>query len=709
MTAGLAARCGSGGVGRQGERSPIRWAPANPACPARKRIAQPRLPAGFGAARVSGTPAGLDRDHLPLRYGAAGCVAPRVLERLSDFRQHRLVVDNSEQNADAAQRGSGHGPGNDLTGARRAQREALEVPHQPATPYDQARAEAAANADTQPLPAWPTAAGDKALLGRAWAALDAVAPSTAEAPRDLAAYLRRLVPLADRLAAEQVRRTSGDIAAHLDYLAERAGTPVSGLAAGQLVAWPGSDVVRDTLTNVTECLERAVPVILRARQLAASGEDAVKGGAPRAAGPRQIFHLHIMKCAGTSIGAWLDTLVPDHRCWRDPWGLTYLHDRETRGPTSLNDVLLRDLSVYGLACSDAVYSHLPLHRMVAPGTFRFTLLRDPRARIVSQIADWRRLTDADLAGLDEDYAAMLRATRSLSVRELLAGFHDGAGRRYLDNHITRSLAAGRVGMIGYDVADAELLLDAALAALEEDLELVGTIDEIDLCRNAICAELGLPPARPVSRLNVTNSAALQEEIAEAGQLLDELARFDAIVVERGRRLFDARHRALAIRYDADAFEAEHASKAVARLQGMQRGAAVAFSVRDVLVGSGMHGRDSPGTPDCAVWSGPERRMVLYLPVPPRAEISVMIWVRGYAADRLRDGLRLRVDGESVAHRFESADGWHEVILADVFTARDVLRLELEVEETLGTGSPGDPEHDPRLRGVSFDSYGWRFG
>jgi hypothetical protein len=142
------------------------------------------------------------------------------------------------------------------------------------------------------------------------------------------------------------------------------------------------------------------------------------------------------------------------------------------------------------------------------------------------------------------------------------------------------------------------------------------------------------------------------------------------------------------------------------LRGRWSGGRTVYSVRGPLIGHGWHGRDGAGTPECAVWTGPERNTALYMPVPQGQDITVYLWVRGYAVAEQRDAVRLHIDGQPVAHRTSAQDGYVDVVAADVSTTRDFIRLQIDAGDPQPSGTPGQQDYDARLRGLAFDQYGW---
>jgi hypothetical protein len=96
-----------------------------------------------------------------------------------------------------------------------------------------------------------------------------------------------------------------------------------------------------------------------------------------------------------------------------------------------------------------------------------------------------------------------------------------------------------------------------------------------------------------------------------------------------------------------------------------------------------------------------------MPVPPGLRVSLLIWIRGYAAQRQRDQIRVRVDGHPADHQFRSAEGYADLLTIDARPLRDFVRLEVEVDESLTSIEAGREGLDERKRGFAFDSYGWR--
>lgn len=275
---------------------------------------------------------------------------------------------------------------------------------------------------------------------------------------------------------------------------------------------------------------------------------------------------------------------------------------------------------------------------------------------------------------------------------------------FLDNAMTRALAAGRIGNPIGARTTPDRLGEVALQSLEKDYDLIGLTDEMDLSRNALCAMVGLPPARSIPTLNASYPDL---DLCGLDDVLHRLTCVDRVIYDRARQLFDQRHRQIAESYDTDAFETRHAARLLAEARGCYDDGATRYSVRAPIIGAGFHGRDASGTSACAVWSGPDTRSTLYIPTPPNIPLALLVWIRGYADISQRDQLRVRVDGVPVGHHFGHADNYADVLTVDTVSTGEFVRLEIDLDETLESGDPASGQYDERKRGLSFDSYGWR--
>ena len=510
-----------------------------------------------------------------------------------------------------------------------------------------------------------------------------------------------------------------EILIHVDYLAAKAGATSATILAGEAFR-VAPRILSDALKNIgavlAETQQRAALVVeAEAIKAASAGETVAAADDFRCQfdGPyvtvgtfRRIYHYHLKKCGGSTLNQWLDTLTADRRAMNPKWtGSWLLGDREAeRVITRHSFDAAKAKSIFHW--SDVVHSHAALRAYAPPDTFCMTMLRDPVERLVSQVSDWRRLGPVDTASDPAFVQACVADSQSMTLCGFLKQYAYGAGRMLFDNYMTRALAATRIGRLVLEVDNADRLLDIARQSLENDYGFVGLTEELDLSRNAICCLLGLPPARPGSVLNESRAAsASDQEANHASTLLDDLTRTDQELYRRACQLFNRHHRRIAETYDAKAFETHHATRQLSQLRGMEDEDSTRYSVRDPIIGSGFHGRDSAGQTFCAIWTGPGSKSTLYIPVPSDLPLSLLIWIRGYATLWQRERLRLKIDGHPAKHRFRPADGYADVLIIEASTTRDFVRLEFN---TGGTACCLEPQgYDPRQRGIAINSYGWR--
>jgi hypothetical protein len=414
---------------------------------------------------------------------------------------------------------------------------------------------------------------------------------------------------------------------------------------------------------------------------------------------KHIYFYHLNKCGGASVGGWLEQHVADRRIidrrrialYSRLWGEPELANVDER----LAEAEARQV----FWSADAFGSHPPLLRFAPPGTFAFTLLRSPSARIVSQVADWRRFGPHDAARLHDATARMVLDAAS----KPLAAFLETHGGHYaFDNWITRALAGVTLGPRARNVANPAAILDEAIANLESRFDLVGLTEHMPESLGALADALGFAPVGAPPHLNRTGSdTQMTAEVAAAEALLAEATRCDEVLYAHAAKLFEARHRAAGARYNRMAFEARHAAQTLAELDGEMVGDDIIFSVRHPVVATGLHPRDGAGLEACCIWSGPGARFTVYMPAPAGARLAVKLYIRGYASTLQRERLTAFIDGAKAEPRYEPAEGYAEVATFEARATRPFLALDIDVGVATTAGA------DPRLKGLAFDRYGWR--
>ncbi|MFK5599173.1 hypothetical protein ACFZ8E_19560 [Methylobacterium sp. HMF5984] len=412
-------------------------------------------------------------------------------------------------------------------------------------------------------------------------------------------------------------------------------------------------------------------------------------------GYNRFYHYHLKKCGGTSFNEWLDMQVTEERRCRSGWiGDWLTANAEARDSREI------------FYCSDGIHTHAPLLSYAPSGTFAFTVLREPSSRLLSQVADWRRLSAQDWSKSNKTLQQMGVDVVRLPLKEFLVEYGRAANKVLLDNYLVRAMAACRVGNLARDTIDAQRLLDPALRALE-DFDVVGLTENLMGMQIVVSKILGFAPPGKRERRNETRSfEILENEYEPAEQLIQDLTFYDQVIYKAASRLWASRHASLASDASSPIFP-EGAVAAVKRLRPTMQDGWVTFTVRDVLVGTGFHGRDGVGTDQCAVWTGPTRVAVLYIPVPAHYLLKFQILVRGYADESQRNRLQIRVDGVIQSYYFEDRNGYRDAIVFEATPSREIINITFDFGCTIA-GNPALPLQDIRERGFNFDCYGWQY-
>jgi hypothetical protein len=153
---------------------------------------------------------------------------------------------------------------------------------------------------------------------------------------------------------------------------------------------------------------------------------------------RRIYYYHLKKCGGSTLNQWLDTLESDERRFDPPWMGSWMSgyaDNEAALEAAAQEKRVATSLFYW---SDIVCTHAALRPYVPKGTFSFTMLRDPVARLVSQVKDWRRLRSHDVIGSPDHIQRCVADCRRLPLKEVLLHHGYGTGRHFLNNYMTRA-------------------------------------------------------------------------------------------------------------------------------------------------------------------------------------------------------------------------------------------------------------------------------
>jgi hypothetical protein len=207
---------------------------------------------------------------------------------------------------------------------------------------------------------------------------------------------------------------------------------------------------------------------------------------------RRLIFLHIPKTAGTSVAA----VLTQHFCV----------DEIATVPTSLirpgshpaTALAGRTFRLFGIG-QHFDHDNVAALRHALQGEeppFVFTILREPRSRLISQYLHWRRTGDVDLAAVDDLTRAAYLAARELPIGDFL-NTRTAFIIEHFRNYQTRILAG-----FGSSVAMSdEQLLETAFSNVS-GYDLVGTTSQCEAAVEMLSKAYGWPSPGVLQSLNV---------------------------------------------------------------------------------------------------------------------------------------------------------------------------------------------------------------
>jgi hypothetical protein len=424
----------------------------------------------------------------------------------------------------------------------------------------------------------------------------------------------------------------------------------------------------------------------------------------------KIIHLHLPKTAGTSINRWLDLLAPAGRVRPADYDERFFIRRTATTawaypfPEATPEALYDDLGRESRAYWDIIHGHA--HSLVTrhPSAYRFVILRDPTSRLLSLLRDWRRLEPSAVERLAGPAGDVRRDALTCTANEFLERHARAPHFRLLSQaHTLREAAAPLPETALRSAQGGDLTV--ARRALDELFDYVGVFEDLAGAVRCVARDIGAAPPADVPQANAGRRDPARDELSPAAlALLRESWADDYALHEHAGRL--ARGFA-APGYDEAAFEQGPLMTRLAQLTPWYTGWSHGFSLDDQLVGSGFHGREVQHTSGVHTWSGPGSRSVLYVSVPPDERLDLFLDVAGYVDPRVRESLRVRVDGlEAPLVRRPAADV-AERIWIRAATSRPYAKLEILVDRSYSPDELGTGPGDLRQVGLALRGYGYR--
>lgn len=448
-----------------------------------------------------------------------------------------------------------------------------------------------------------------------------------------------------------------------------------------------------------------------------------------------ICHLHLPKTAGTTVNFWLETFAHAAKC-RPPnlrldWGADASHFQLLESlrkskPQHLPLVELPGLDIYETVEMlqerrlhrlaqltyawlnyDILYEHESLLPGRRPDAFVFTIMRDPLARCVSQIADHKFLEKASLSKLNaEDFFAIdtLRTnpfevfiSKCRHTRYLLT--------TYVDNQC-RLLLQDDVSWIEFSQLSVHERASMAVEVLESRFDFVGILEQFKETMAALASRLGVCPMLQTAHHNrrppTTDGLVLSEK---AKRWLLENNQADGIVYKYALRRF-RREQSKHSKYTLALFEKKHVLKRIAELSPARVGREFVFDMNMGFVGSGFHQREGSLTSNCVRWSGPETQSHIYMRVPRGKDLRIRVYNKGWRDWSARDSLVIEIDGNVRPHRMENAPRMAEIFVVEARSTKPWVRITTRIASTVSDADMRIEGSDERKKGFAIWGYSY---
>ncbi|WP_372619303.1 methyltransferase domain-containing protein [Falsiroseomonas sp.] len=402
---------------------------------------------------------------------------------------------------------------------------------------------------------------------------------------------------------------------------------------------------------------------------------------------RRLAFLHIPKTAGTAFGAALSqrfALAETQAGIR--LGMTAGASHPQLAESAPHCRLIGVGAHLDRDKLDAIEAALPQGERL----FTVTLLREPRARLISQYRHWRRSVDSSLASVPEAHREAFLAARNLPLGEFLT-----TGLAFVDRHFRNLQCCMLTGMSTAEMLDEAALLEAARASMAE-IDVVGTTAAVDDALARIANAYGWAPPERIVRLNVApdappppfddaTEAAIEAFIGADLALYREAATGEA-TAPPPRRLhaFFRPGRAL--------------------MDSLVDGSATHFTMADALHGRGWHVREGEA-PGFARWTGPGLVSDIRLPAPAAQRVELALQLVSVLDWAVVEGAKLTLDGvvPAAPPRIQQREGSPWLVAGfDLPDAGNGLRdLRIEVPFTRSHAEIDPAIHDERQKGIAI--------
>ena len=343
-----------------------------------------------------------------------------------------------------------------------------------------------------------------------------------------------------------------------------------------------------------------------------------------------------------------------------------------------------------------VHGHSPLTCYAHEDFFKFIILRKPVERVISQIMDWKRLSDNDLVNLPDQNRSFKKFAKENELYEVVKNWQNSElSKLNLSNMETRLVFKSKMGLDNeFQSFSKEDQIKIAKESLYE-YDLIGLTEDYNTTINRLSFANKWCPPKELMKLNSSSSQNADEKTIA---FLESINEQDLELYDEALKIYTKQ--SLSFNYTLEYFEEFFAQERTRSIAPIYYNNTYLFDFNMPIIGNGMHYRDASNTPECAVWTGPSTTTSLFLPVLSHCDINFLLYIKGYADESIKESIKIEIDGENCPYRLQSKEGISEVLIARYVTQRDFIHVKIHIDKVFSSNE------DKRQRGLSLLKYGF---